>query len=477
MTTAKNTLKFSTAVVIGLEIHVQLNTKTKLFCSCKTQDNDQPNSRCCPICLGHPGARPVLNKSALELSSKFALAVKSKIASELIFSRKSYFYPDMSKNFQITQFEEPLGTGGKIKLKSGKEINLIRVHLEEDPASISYPLSMKQSSYCLIDYNRSGNPLIEIVTQPEMASPDEARDFLNRLISILTYLKIFDVNNGIIKADANISIKESDYTRVEIKNITGFKELEKALVSEITRQQQVLAEGKKISQETRGWDSSTNSTHLMRSKETEADYGYIIEPDLPIIELDNKFLAELKTEIPELAQERIERYVKQWHLDGVDAEVMAQDLALAELFEQIAGKIAPAFAARWLRKELLRVLNYNNKTAADLLFGAIEITEWLTLIKENKISDATAQKIIEELMVRTFSPKEYVVKNKLEQISDDSELRAFCKKVIAENKPAVEDYKSGSEKSLNFLVGQVMRLSKGKASAQMVNKLIREMIG
>ena len=467
---------FTAEIVIGLEIHVQLNTKTKLFCGCPSQGSSEPNTRCCPICLGHPGSRPVLNKEALQLAAKFCLAVHSNLASQLIFSRKSYFYPDMSKNFQITQFEEPLGAGGKIFLKSGKEIGLIRAHLEEDPASLSYPLSLKQSSYCLIDYNRSGNPLIEIVTRPELASPEEARDFLNQLISILTYLKIFDVNNGIIKADANISIRESGYIRVEIKNITGFKELEAALISEIARQKQLASEGKKIQQETRGWDSNTNTTHLMRTKETEADYGYIIEPDLPIIDIDTEFKEKLQLEIPELAQEKIKRYIRTYQLDPVDAEVMAMELELAELFEKVIAQVKPQLAAKWMRKELLRVLNYNKKSIRDLKFNELELIELLTLIEHHKISDTTAQKIIEELMVKAFSPKEYVAKNKLEQISDDSELRQFCRKIISENKTAVEDYKSGNDKSLNFLVGQVMKLSKGKASPQMVSELMKEII-
>jgi aspartyl-tRNA(Asn)/glutamyl-tRNA(Gln) amidotransferase subunit B len=469
-------MNFTSDVVIGLEIHVQLNTQTKLFCGCKSYGDDEPNSRCCQICLGHPGTRPVLNKKALEFASKFCLAVGSKIAPELIFSRKSYFYPDMSKNFQITQFEEPIGVGGKIKLKSGQEINLIRAHMEEDPASISYPLTMTNSSYCLINYNRSGNPLIEIVTEPELTSPDEARDFLNRLITILSYLKIFDINKGIIKADANISIKESGYTRVEIKNITGFKELEKALVSEVERQKQTVSEGKKIRLETRGWDSASNTTHLMRVKETEADYGYIIEPDLSTVDISDGFLDELKKGIPELAHQKAERFIKEMGVGEIDADVMAMELELAELFEKVAQKIDPKLAAKWMRKELLRVLNYNKKNIAQIEFDEKQLIELLEMVESNKISDTTAQKIMEELMEKQFSPKEYVEKNKLEQITDDSELREVCEKVISENSKAVEDFKAGGEKSLNFLVGQVMRLTKGKASPQVVSKIMMELI-
>ncbi len=469
-------MNFTSEVVIGLEVHVQLNTATKLFCSCPTQGSEEANSRCCPVCLGHPGARPVINQKALEYASKFCLAVNSKLASKVIFSRKSYFYPDMSKNFQITQFEEPLGLEGSVHLKSGREVSLIRVHMEEDPAAISYPLAMRQSSYCLIDYNRSGNPLIEIVTKPELTSPEEARDFLNQLISIIAYLKIFDLNHGIIKADANVSIKETNYTRVEIKNITGFKELEKALGSEINRQKQLAAEGKKLVQETRGWDNQTNFTYPLRLKETEADYGYIIEPDLPIVELGRDWLQQLKSQLPELAYQKSHRYTKNFKLDPADAEVMSMDLDLAQLFETVAQKIDPPLAAKWMRKELLRVLNFHKKTAADIKFSPEQLIELLQLVAANSISDDTAQKIIEELMIKPFSPKQYVEQHHLQQISDNSELQRFCIKVIDENQAAVADYKSGSEKSLNFLIGQVMKLSRGKASPQLVSDIMKQLI-
>jgi aspartyl-tRNA(Asn)/glutamyl-tRNA(Gln) amidotransferase subunit B len=466
--------KFTSDIVIGLEIHVQLDTNTKLFCGCKTKGDEEPNSRCCEICLGHPGTRPMLNKKVLDYAIKFCLAVESKLAPRLVFSRKSYFYPDMSKNFQITQFEEPLGIRGKIELKSGKIINLTRAHIEEDPASITYPGKMNSSAYSLIDYNRAGNPLIEIVTEPEMDSPDEARDFLNQLINVLTYLKIFDVNDCIIKADANISIKESNYSRVEIKNITGFKEIEKALNYEILRQKNSAAKGEKIKLETRGWDGKI--TYTMRTKETEADYGYIIEPDLSIINIDEEMVHRLRKEIPELSHLKAKRYVKDYKINPVDAEVMASQLELAELFEKVAEKIDAKLVAQWMRKELLRVLNYNNKKVSDLNFGVEEIVELLGLIDKKVINDVTASRMIEELMLNVFSPMKYVKENNLEQIRSGDELDKICKKVVKDNEKAVKDYKSGSEKSFNYLVGQVMKLTKGKADPNMVNKIIKSLI-
>lgn len=253
-------MKFTTDVVIGLEIHAELATKSKLFCSCARTGNLNPNTRVCPVCLGHPGAKPVVNRKAIEHALSIALALKCKVAQEIIFSRKSYFYPDMSKNYQITQYEIPLGSNGSIKLREGKDIRIQRIHLEEDPASLVHIGSMQQSSFVLVDYNRSGNPLAEIVTEPDLINPEEARDFMNKLITILEYLDVFDIDSCIIKADANISIRESGYTRVEIKNITGFKEIESALFYEVARQKKDIKDGKKIVQETRGWNSDEGST-------------------------------------------------------------------------------------------------------------------------------------------------------------------------------------------------------------------------
>jgi aspartyl-tRNA(Asn)/glutamyl-tRNA(Gln) amidotransferase subunit B len=467
-------MKFSSDIVIGLEIHVELDTKTKLFCSCKRRTTEKPNTNVCPICLGHPGARPVLNKKALDNALKLCLALDSDLSKELIFSRKSYFYPDMSKNFQITQFEQPLGLKGKLQLKTGKIINLTQIHIEEDPAALIYPKGMKSSSYVLIDYNRAGNPLVEIVTEPELTSPAEAREFLNQLVSILTYLKIFDINACTIKADANVSIKEGKYQRVEIKNIGGFKELEKALTYEITRQKTLLRRGLKVKMETRGWNEAGKTTISLRTKETEADYGYIIEPDLSIIDITDELIEVMRKEIPELAQQKSERFIKEYKLDKVDAQVMAMELELADLFEKVAKKINPKLAARWLRKELLRVLNYNKRTAKEINFDEKEIIELLSLVQTKTISETTAQRIMEKLMSEKFSPKEYVEKEGLIQVSSESEIKELCRRVIKEQEKAVKDYLAGEEKSFHYLVGQVMKLTKGKADPILTDKIMKE---
>ena len=467
-------MKFSSELVIGLEVHTELNTKSKLFCGCQRGDKGEPNTNVCPICLGHPGTRPVLNKKALEKALKLCLALSCDISKELIFSRKSYFYPDMSKNFQITQFEQPLGSKGKLQLKTGKVINLTRIHIEEDPAALSYPREMKDSLYVKIDYNRSGNPLVEIVTEPELASPAEAREFVNELVSILEYLEIFDINLCTLKTDANVSIKESGYERVEIKNINGARELEKALTYEITRQKTLLRRGLKVKRETRGWSETGKTTTSLRSKENEEDYGYIVEPDLSTVDISEDVIINLKSKIPELSQQKAERFVKQYKIDKTDAQVMSSELELADLFEKVAKEIEPKMAARWLRKEFLRVLNYSKKTIKEIRFNEKEIIELLILMKNKTISDKTAQRLIEKLVEERFSPKEFVKNEGLSQVSSEDEIKKLCERVITENKKAVKDYLSGVEKSFHYLVGQVMRLSGGKASPELTDKIMKE---
>jgi len=467
------TNKFTSDIVIGLEIHAELATDTKLFCGCKTYGDDSPNSRTCEVCLGMPGSKPVLNKKAVDYALRLCLALGCKISPELIFSRKSYFYPDMAKNYQITQYEVPLGTKGKLKLHTGKTVGITRVHMEEDPAALIHPSGMTKSKYVLVDYNRSGDPLAEIVTDPELESPEEARLFMKQLITILNYLGIFDINRCVIKADANISIKETDYTRVEIKNITGFKEIEKALKYEVERQKQ---EVKSVVQETRAWDSDVGITRSLRKKEVEEEYGYIIDPDLVRTEITKEKIKEVKKDMPELAQEKVKKYIKEFKIPEEDARVIAAERLLAELFEKVAEAVDPKLAAKWLRRELKRVLNYNNKEMKDLAVDEKYIIELLKMLENNEITETTGQKILEKLIEKPFSPKDYVKKIGAKKIADKEQIKRFCKEAIKENPQAVEDYKAGEEKSLNFIVGQVMRKTKGQADPSKVNKIIKKMI-
>ena len=469
-------MKSKSGVIIGLEVHTEMNTDTKLFCGCPTKGSEEPNTRVCETCLGHPGSKPVLNKKAVEYALKLCLALNCKINKELIFSRKSYFYPDMAKNYQISQYEIPLGSKGSLKLRSGKEIGIIRVHMEEDPASLVHPAGMQESAYVLVDYNRSGNPLLEIVTEPELESAGEARDFMKQLITILDYLGIFDINSGIIKADANVSIKESGFVKQEVKNITGFKEIERALNYEIARQKEVVKEGKKIAQETRAWDSEKGITFTLRKKETEEDYGYILDPDLVKTEINKEMVDRIKEEMPELAHDKVIKFVSKHKIKKEDAEVLAAEKALAEMFEKVAEEIEPVLAAKWLRRELVRVLNYNKKELHEVEMDEKHMIQLLKLVENKKITDNVASAILEKLIIKPFDVNEYVKKEKLEAVSDVGELEKYCKEAINENPKAVKDYKKGNEKALNFVVGAVMKKTKGKASPKEVNEIIKSMV-
>ncbi|MDO8643033.1 MAG: Asp-tRNA(Asn)/Glu-tRNA(Gln) amidotransferase subunit GatB [Candidatus Woesearchaeota archaeon] len=478
-----STPSFTTDVVIGLEIHVQLDTKTKLFCSCPTKPvatkqnaEDVPNTRCCPTCLGFPGSKPVANKKAIDYALKLCLALGCSISETLVFSRKSYFYPDLSKNYQITQYELPLGTSGAVMLSTGKKIGLTRVHLEEDPASLVHPDSIERSAFVLIDYNRSGIPLCEIVTNPELASPEEARDFMKQLNAIFEYLDIFNADTCVVKADANISIKESGYIRSEVKNITGFKEIERALFYEVQRQNAAVAAGEKLVQDTRGWDAAKGITIRLRKKETEEDYGYILDTDIPVIDVTPEWIAQIKKQVPELPAEKVHKFVTTHKIPEEDALVLAQEKLLAEMFEKVAEKIDPILAAKWLRRELLRVMNMTKQTFKDLLIDEHHLIELLELVSTKQITDRTAQKMLEELIVKPFSPKAYVKEHGLGAVSDAGIIEQYCKEAIAENPGVLADYKSGNEKAFHFLVGVVMKKSKGKAVPNEVNSILKSLI-
>jgi aspartyl-tRNA(Asn)/glutamyl-tRNA(Gln) amidotransferase subunit B len=382
----------------------------------------------------------------------------------------------MSKNYQISQYEIPLGKNGKLKLRDGKEIGIIRVHMEEDPASLIHPAGMKESQYVLVDYNRSGNPLVEIVTEPHLTSPEGSRDFMKQLITVLNYLEIFDINEGIIKADANVSIKESGYTRIEIKNITGFKEIERALVYEVNRQKEEIKYHKKIEQETRAWDSEKGITFPLRKKETEEDYGYIIDTDLTVVEITDKLLKDIKKEMPELGQDKVKKFVDRHKIKKEDAEILASEKQLAELFEKVAEEINPMLAAKWLRRELLRVLNYNKKELHEVKIDEKHMINLLKLVEDKKITDNVASKILEKLIEKPFDVKDYVKKEGLEAVSDIDELEKYCKEAIEENPQAIEDYKKGEKKALNFLMGKVITKTRGKADPNIVKRLILEKI-
>jgi len=469
-------MEFNQEVIIGLETHIEVDTLSKLFCCCPRTGIDTPNSRVCPICLGHPGARPFLNGKVLAAAVKLALAIDGQITEKVVFSRKNYFYPDMAKNFQITQFESPLSQKGSVKLNSGKLVKIRRLHIEEDPASLVYPKTMRDSQYVLIDYNRSGIPLIELVTEPSINSPREAREYMNKLMSILSYLKIFDVNSCVIKSDANISIRDSDYTRVEIKNISGIKEIEKALSYELMRQRSLIRRGIKIVKETRGWNKVGKTTFSQRTKESEEDYGYISEPDLPEIVITPEYIRKNKDEIPELPAQKQVRFVEKYKLNEDDSFVLTKEPEIADLFENVAKVIDSNIAANWIRGEVLRVLNYNKKRLNDSYLSAERIIDLLKLLCENKISKNMAQNFLERMITENFSLRDYILNNNISQISDDKILTDIAKKVLNEEKIALEDYLSGKEKALDYIIGKCMALSKSKADPIKINKILLTLI-
>ncbi len=469
-------MTFEGDIVIGLEVHVSLNTKTKLFCSCRAKESAIPNSQTCQTCLGHPGAMPVLNEKALENALKVSMALDCKVLQNEFFSRKSYFYPDMSKNFQITQFEKPVAANGKIKLKSGKEVGITRVHLEEDPAALVHEQGISSSDFTLIDYNRSGNPLIEIVTEPQIASAKEAREFLKELTTMLEYLNVISTNST-VKADANASIRETNYMRVEIKNVNGLKEIEKALKYEIGRQKALAKRGLKIKRETRSWNETSRTTRPLRQKEVEEEYGYIAEPDLPEIELSEKELQKIKENIPELALQKAQRLQKQYGISKEDADVLAAEKDFASLFEQVCEEVADAkLVAKWVRRELKRVLHYERKTLNDSKFESEKLVELLQLLKEGKITARVGQKLIEKILKEGISPKEFVASQKMEKISSAKELQKVCEKVAKENEKAVKDYLQGNEKALHFLIGRAMKETREKADIKIATKILKQMM-
>ncbi len=457
--------------IIGLEVHVHLNTKSKLFCGCTTKEGP-PNSNTCPICLGMPGSKPFLNEKAVEFAVKAALALNCTVNPNFFFSRKTYFYPDMAKNFQITQYELPIGEKGFVKLRSGKKVEIQRLHLEEDPASLVHEEGMEKSEHVLVDYNRSGFPMIEVVTSPCLESAEEAREFLNELQTIMDYLGIFVQGQDLLKADANISLKGGE--RVEIKNISSFKGVEKALGLEILRQRNLQKFGKKVERETRGFDSDSGTTKLLRTKESEDDYGYIAEPDIPRIVLEDRQVSKWRSELPELHSQRSQRFAKEFHIDEKVADVLVSDKALAGLFESVAKKVSPKLAAQFLSRELLAVLNHDNLSLRDTELKEKDVVNLLELLEVSKISEKSAKETLIKMVLEKVEPVSFIEKQGWLVSFNENDIETLAEEVLKENSKAVEDFKKGDSKALNFLVGQVLRKSKGKANPRKVQEWLEK---
>jgi aspartyl-tRNA(Asn)/glutamyl-tRNA(Gln) amidotransferase subunit B len=468
-------------VVIGLEVHVQLNRlNTKLFCSCSTSyHGDEPNTHVCPVCLGLPGAMPVINREAVKAAIKVALALNAEVQPFTVFDRKNYFYPDLPKGFQISQYDRPLARGGYVTIETdGKEkkITLKRIHMEEDPGKLSYRGSITTARYSLIDYNRSGIPLLEIVTEPVISSPKEAREFLNKLRIILEYLDVFDGSlEGAMRVDANISL--SGGGRVEIKNISSFKGVERALAYEITRQKNLLRRGRIVERETRHFDEINNITVSLRTKEEEQDYRYFPEPDLAPIHTE-ELIEAARIEIPEMPEEKRDRFIRQYTLSFEKAKILVLDPRMADYFEEVADKVEPKRAASWIVDVLRGELNYRgwDFRFAYECFSPGDMVKVLDYLLEDKITEKGAVEIIRTKLDEGGDVDRIIQEKGLSAISEEDKIRQICQEVVNKNPKAVEDYKNGKKAAINYLVGQVMKETRGRADPAECAEIIREIL-
>jgi aspartyl-tRNA(Asn)/glutamyl-tRNA(Gln) amidotransferase subunit B len=471
-------------VVIGLEIHCQLTKlNTKLFCSCSSDyRGKEPNTNVCEVCLGHPGSLPRPNRKAVEFAVMAGLALNSRISDKTSFYRKNYFYVDMSKNFQISMYETSGMTtvceGGCISINAGpksKRVRITRIQLEEDPARLVHIGPIDLSPYTLVDYNRAGMALLEIVTQPDLSSPKEARMLLQKLRSIMEHIGACDGGlEGAMRCDANISIKGG--TRVEIKNISSFKEVERALSFEISRQRNVLQKGEKVIMETRHWDEIRKVTILLREKEAEHDYRYFPEPDIPPLSIDAGFVEQMRSEMPELPDARGDRFVKEYGLPGYDAQVLTADKGLADFYEKCVSMYGdPKTVSNWLMGDILGELHDKGIELHESKLTPDGIVEMLNMIKEGEISGKIGKIILPELVTSGKTASQIVRERGMQRIADRDLLSRTVEEVFAENIKAVEDAMK-DEKAAHFLVGQVMKKTRGKGDPQMVNDAVKEML-
>ena len=465
--------------VIGLEVHCQLKTNTKVWCSCDADyDNKEPNTAVCPICTGQPGTLPKLNEKVLDYAIKAALALGCEINRESYFDRKNYFYPDSPKNYQITQFFKPYAENGALKIttNSGKEasVGIERIQIEEDTAK-----SIHTASETLLNYNRASVPLIEIISKPEIKNAEEAYAYLNTLKDRLKYTKVSDVSMelGSLRCDANVSVRKKGETklgtRTETKNLNSFKAVVKAIEYETNRQIEVLENGGRVVQETRLWDEENAVTKPMRSKEEAMDYRYFPEPDLPAIIITESRLSNVKDEMPEFADEKAKRFINKYKLNEMEAATLSSEQELAEYYEEVVKVSDDArLAANWVLTEILRVLKEKNISIEEFSVEPQNIGKLIKLIKANTISSKIAKDVFEILLSENKDPEIIVKEKGLVQITDNSEIEKIVEQVLAENPQSVEDYKAGKSNALKYLVGQSMRLSKGKANPQMINEMI-----
>ena len=478
-------------VVIGLEVHSQIKTETKIFCNCSTDFHSQPNTNICPVCTGQPGVLPVLNKHAVELIVRTGLALNCNINKKSVFARKQYFYPDLPKNYQISQYELPFCEHGKIDIivdGQTKQIGITRIHLEEDAGKLIHDIGSRKLDYSLADYNRTGVPLMEIVSEPDIRSPKEAVAYLSALKNLIEYVEASDCNmeEGKFRCDANISIRpvgQKEFgTKAELKNMNSLSGVEDALTYEVERQIELVESGGRVIQETRTWDPNEKITKSMRSKENAHDYRYFPDPDLVPVNLDDEFINDIKNNIPELPKARRTRFIKELGLPEYDTDIIISDKQLADYYETAynsalkGAKDCAKQVANWIITELLGKLNNSKLTIKESPISPENIGKIVILISKGTISGKIAKTIFEEMFKDNKDPETIVKEKGLVQISDAGEIVKVCQEAIAENAKIVADYKSGKKSAIGALVGAVMKKSKGKANPQMVNKTLTELL-
>ena len=469
--------------VIGLEVHVELATKTKIFCACSTAFGGAPNTHTCPVCTGQPGSLPVLNKQVVEYAVAVGLATNCTITQYSKFDRKNYFYPDNPQNYQISQLYLPICRNGYVEIETAsgkKNVRIHEIHMEEDAGKLVHD---EWEDVSIVDYNRSGVPLIEIVSEPDMRSADEVIAYLETLRQTIQYLGASDckLNEGSMRADVNLSVREVGAktfgTRTEMKNLNSFKAIAHAIEGERARQIELLEMGRSVIQETRRWDDNKESSHAMRSKEDAQDYRYFPEPDLVPIVISDEWIASIKAKQPELRAQKLERYKKQYDIPEYDAKILTESKHMADIFEAataICNK--PKKVSNWLMVETMRLLKEHDMDATDLHFSPIHLAKLIDLIDAGTINAGVGKTVFEMIFEEDVDPETYIEEHGLKSMNDEGEIRATIEAVLKENAQAIADYRNGKEKAFGSLVGQTMKATKGKANPALVNKLLKEML-
>ena len=469
--------------VIGLEVHVELATKTKIFCGCSTEFGGAPNTHTCPVCTGMPGSLPVLNKQVVEYAMAVGLATNCTITQYCKFDRKNYFYPDNPQNYQISQLYLPICRNGKVEISTGngkKFVGIHEIHMEEDAGKLIHD---EWEDCSLVDYNRSGVPLIEIVSEPDMRSAEEVIAYLEKLRLIIQYLGASDckLNEGSMRADVNLSVREAGAeafgTRTEMKNLNSFKAIARAIENERERQIELIEEGKSVEQETRRWDDNKEYSYAMRSKEDAKDYRYFPEPDLVPILISDQWIEQVRNSQPEFRDEKMERYTREYHIPEYDADIITSSKKLADLFEESVALGGNAKkVSNYLMGETMRLLKEHEMEPEDIRFSPENLTRLIGLIDAGTINSSVAKEVFEKIFLEDINPESYVEEHGLKMNNDEDGLRSVIEDVIAGNPQSVEDFHNGKEKAMGFLVGQTMKATGGKANPGIINKILKELL-